>query len=187
VWYEQLTKLDFDRFKLASQAFRRYGSQLDEGYLFFDTRSRNNSGNMLKISKIRYEGFSLVVGFFLAGLFYGGVHLVVWNRPFRGENDELLWKLSSITILVSGIPAVIWYVADILNDYSEFSPAWHNIVRMLARNTSLYASAACFCLSMPLYIFARIFIVVECFLDVFHLPDSAFEVPQWSQYFPHVG
>ena len=38
-----------------------------------------------------------------------------------------------------------------------------------------------------LYVFARILIIVECFLDVFHLPDSAFEVPRWSQYFLHVG
>jgi hypothetical protein len=40
---------------------------------------------------------------------------------------------------------------------------------------------------MIIYIMCRGFIIVECFLDVFHLPDSAFEVPRWSHYFPHIG
>jgi hypothetical protein len=40
-------------------------------------------------------------------------------------------------------------------------------------------------ISLTFYVSCWAFIIVECFLDVFHLPDSAFDVPQWSQYFPH--
>jgi hypothetical protein len=38
-----------------------------------------------------------------------------------------------------------------------------------------------------IYVVCKTFIIVECFLDVFHLRDSAFEVPLWSQYFPHIS
>lgn len=183
VWYDQLTELDFDRFKLASKPFSRHGLQLREGFPFLGVRSKNHFENMFAVEKVngwRPESKHLVVGFFLAGFFYGGVHLVVWNRPFRGEIDKLFWKWSSITLLVSGIPAVIWYLAGVFHDLDP--SCW-----TLTKRTFLYSSATCFYLFMPLYIFARIFIVVECFLDVFHLPDSAFEVPRWSQYFPHIG
>ncbi|KAF2873012.1 hypothetical protein BDV95DRAFT_568538 [Massariosphaeria phaeospora] len=37
------------------------------------------------------------------------------------------------------------------------------------------------------YIFCRVFLVVECFLSMAHLPDSVYQVPRWSQYFPHIG
>ena len=41
--------------------------------------------------------------------------------------------------------------------------------------------------SVVLYCAARVFwsLVVECFMNLVHLPDSAFLLPQWSQYVPH--
>jgi hypothetical protein len=187
--YEQLTELDFDRFRLASRALRRdYGLRI-HGTLF-DVRSRNHSIVILP----RFAGGkkdslfnSFVVGFFLAGLFYGGVHLVVWNRPFHGEIDALIWMSSSIIILVSGIPVVILYSADdfAFNNYDLRS--MRDTARDLAKEISRLFFLMFLVLFLCLYIFARVLIIVECFLDVFHLPDSAFEVPRWSQYFPHIG
>jgi len=38
------------------------------------------------------------------------------------------------------------------------------------------------------YIFARIYLVVECFIQLFHLePGLVFSQPSWSTYFPHLG
>lgn len=39
---------------------------------------------------------------------------------------------------------------------------------------------------MILYLFARVFLVVECFITLPNLPASAYQVPNWSQYFPHI-
>jgi hypothetical protein len=38
-----------------------------------------------------------------------------------------------------------------------------------------------------LYALARVYLVVECFINLVHLPDSAYLVPQWSQYVPHIS
>lgn len=43
------------------------------------------------------------------------------------------------------------------------------------------------CVGVALYAAARLFIIVECGIDMAHLPDSAFKAPQWSRYFPHVS
>ena len=40
---------------------------------------------------------------------------------------------------------------------------------------------------MVLYIVARVYLVVECFINLAHLPPSAYQLPQWSQYVPHIG
>ena len=38
-----------------------------------------------------------------------------------------------------------------------------------------------------LYVLARIYLVVISFINLAHLPDSAYELPQWSRYVPHIG
>jgi len=38
-----------------------------------------------------------------------------------------------------------------------------------------------------LYVLARAFLVVECFINLGHLPDSAYDVPQWTQYLPSIS
>jgi len=67
--YEQLTELDFDRFKLASQAVRRYKLPphklplKDLNYLFA-VRSNNHPTEMFTA----WSGIYVVIGFFLANL-----------------------------------------------------------------------------------------------------------------------
>ena len=38
-----------------------------------------------------------------------------------------------------------------------------------------------------LYVVARVYLVVESFGNLEHLPESAYELPQWSMYVPHIG
>ena len=37
-----------------------------------------------------------------------------------------------------------------------------------------------------LYVIARVHWVVECLIELAHLPDGVFELPNGSQYFPHI-
>jgi len=36
------------------------------------------------------------------------------------------------------------------------------------------------------YLAARVYLVVQSFLQLAHLLDSAYALPKWSQYFPHI-
>jgi len=181
---QNLTKLDFERFELASEAAKKHGLVTpppDEQYYLrrdlLDVRVRNRP----KMGNSNLVVASTLLGFPLAGFFYGSIHLLVWNRPFRSETDGLLWKISSLNILISGIPIAIayWTLIAFDNHFARL-PRW-----MQSPSKKLaWLFLACVVL---FYVLCRTFIIVECFLDVFHLPDSAFEVPQWSQYFPHIG
>lgn len=42
-------------------------------------------------------------------------------------------------------------------------------------------------LFIVLYVLARVYLVVECFINLAHLPESAYGLPKWSQYVPHIG
>jgi hypothetical protein len=181
---QSLTDLDFECIKLASEAARKYGLRtLFTGWEMSHGKSDSlavRSRNAPDILEENIDFASLILGFPLAGLFYGSIHLLVWNRPFRGKTDELLWKISSLDILLSGILIVIAYskIEETVNLMDRLPKSMRTLSIVLF--LSLLGCCALF------YIFCRTFIIVECFLDVFHLPDSAFEVPRWSQYFPHV-
>jgi hypothetical protein len=41
--------------------------------------------------------------------------------------------------------------------------------------------------SILFYTVARVYLVVECFINVAHLPDGAYQVPRWAQYVPHIS
>ena len=43
------------------------------------------------------------------------------------------------------------------------------------------------CGGILVYVAARVFLVVECFVNFAHLPESAYMTPQWSRYVPHIG
>jgi hypothetical protein len=144
-------------------------------------------------SGLRMSTFAFTLEFALAGLFYGSVHLLVWNRPFRSGIDELLWKLSILTILGSGVPFVVGGINKICCETLDWLTSVGSDDAVLSTSFQVMADlfivfqAGYFIFFMIIYIMCRGFIIVECFLDVFHLPDSAFEVPRWSHYFPHIG
>ena len=120
----------------------------------------------------------LMRGLIMTSFFYGGFHLLAWNHHFRTATEELLWKISALTITTFG---VAYFLAIYL--FGRFDEG------DFARQDYVY----CFCAVTPnilgilFYVFCRVYIIIECLLDVFHLPESAFRVPQWSQYFPHLS
>ncbi|KAK3955675.1 hypothetical protein QBC32DRAFT_367538 [Pseudoneurospora amorphoporcata] len=42
-------------------------------------------------------------------------------------------------------------------------------------------------LLLVFYTLTRLYLVVVCFINLAHLPDSAYLVPNWSRYVPHIG
>jgi len=180
-------KINSRRFILASQVARKYGPYTETlGCVTHNTKKTSYLAVHIHNRPSQNAESSELLSLMwlpLAGLFYGGVHLLVWNRSFRKETDELLWKISSLTIVSSGMALVIAACLALLyEEYPKLHPAGGLVEDSL--QVVFAISIVCYLL---FYIFCRIFIIVECFLDVFHLPESAFEVPRWAQYFPHFG
>jgi hypothetical protein len=131
----------------------------------------------------------VTLGFSLAGFVYGLLHLSAWCAPFPSAVQRLLWKLSSLTLVSSGIVvlvlgAIIKLVSGLFDRFEHRigrDSRWP--VEAFTEFIVLFVVAA----YSLLYIFVRICLVVECFLGLTHLPDAIFKVPQWSTYFPHIS
>ena len=171
--------------KLASQALKRYGTGDLEMHrsLWLPMLTDHisdvvNPGDMgghwgAEPSFDPDPGKTLIVGIIISAFLYGGLHLLAWNAPFRSRAEEWLWRSSGIFIMTSS-----QYIGPLLSlKPSSGSKSYFR--------WSLFLVLAFF-LGL-VYMVARVYLVVECFINLAYLHDSVYEMPSWSQYFPHIS
>ena len=123
---------------------------------------------------------SLLFGLLLAGVLYGGLHLLAWNVPFASRAERILWRFSGIFIISAGVgfAGLRWYYDSGLDFLGK---CWDMLT-----GVGLVFWGLCMVAMCTGYLLARTFLVVECFLQLSRLPASAYETLEWSVYFPHI-
>lgn len=116
-------------------------------------------------------GGSIIMGFTLAGLIYGAMHLLAWNAPFKTAAEMLLWRGSALVLASSGPLLLLSIVFGSKGTWLPIAALAYMIFMFMA----------------VLYVMARVFLVAECFIELFHLPEAVFQMPQWLRYWPHIA
>jgi hypothetical protein len=157
------------------------------------------------------DDVSVFVGITIAGFAYGGLHCLAWNAPFATETQRILWRVSSVTVMSTGVLLLLLVLfvgtgdngglIKYLEDVQESVDSWLGTQSLLGearKGVRKGISALVFkpllwvskliCLAcIMFYCLARMYLVVECFIGLFHLPASVFQVPVWSRYVPHIS
>jgi hypothetical protein len=134
--------------------------------------------------------FWLIVLF--AGSVYGLVHLIAWNGPFTSLLQRWTWRVSCLIIASPSVLLAVFIGIKEVHDpapnaYALFALLWFPyrlIRRVVQRNVAIYSIVGPLAL---VYLAARVFLVVECFINISQLPPEVYQIPQWSQYIPHLG
>jgi hypothetical protein len=106
----QLDHTDILRLKLASEAI----SQFPRCPMLLDNRdSRESRDTVAEKLNDRRAWYSMLnnlqmsiwlwIGLSFASFIYGGLHLLAWNAPFPSRPQMLLWRISAVTVAVSGL------------------------------------------------------------------------------------
>ena len=176
--------------RLAADGMRRYHSltsseQSDEGELGARERNRDGrrylnlrNGDWPALGYVDQQGLhleskSILTAFICAGLIYGALHLFAWNAIFPSELEKTLWRSSGVTLAVSGAILTVQYITPTNTD-SFFC------------DMAAGMSVALMMFLAVLYVAARVYLVIECFLNLKYLPEAAYVLPKWSRYFPHI-
>ncbi|KAJ8111466.1 hypothetical protein OPT61_g5945 [Boeremia exigua] len=184
--YVELRWADIEWLRLADQLFRT-DQPMRQSEVFVDhasmvkspdkTLKRLTPSSATKTSMLDYVLWLCVMA---AGAIYGCVHLLAWNGPFNTYREQWMWRVSSIVvaspilILPSFLtPAAVIYTKVIRDGLAD------KIVKGV-----IYFAAVAFAL---VYSAARIFLVVECFINLSHLPPEVYKEPTWSRYIPHLS
>lgn len=112
---------------------------------------------------------AVLTAFTVAGL------MLAWEGPFHSQPERLLWRVSAVAITASGPGLFIRSL--IVQPMYLLEKKWVKI-------------AVCFLINIPaiiFYLFARTYLVVEAFISLLYLPESAFQQPQWCYFFPHIN
>ena len=135
------------------------------------------------------DTFQLFLGFLLSGAVYGSIHMLAWNGPLHTEVELLLWRIASLTLMgttAAVIAAIILLVGNEMLSELLDHPKYPFVLELLAA-LFLYLLFIPMAAGLVLYLLARIYIVVEGFVNLPYVPEGVYLQPQWSQYFPHIS
>ena len=120
----------------------------------------------------------LIIAIAISPILYGLVHFLAWSVQFPTPPERLFWRVSSIVVTCSGlfeisvIPLSMW------------------CERRFGIIGSIFAGLTAFiCLFItPLaHVLASGFLIVESVRQLLFLDDAAYQLPAWSNYWPHLS
>lgn len=124
-----------------------------------------------------------VVGFVLSSTTFGAIHFAAVKSSFPSHIEWVLWYMASgictgVSLLIISafvVSALYAHLRYFLSPTANFEEHYVLVLRL----TAIYSV-------FPLYIIARLFLIVELFRCLFFLPPSAF-VATWVSSIPHVS
>ena len=201
--------LDLSRWELVSRAWQKYRPIAQE----YDPSIETSKAGLMngigrRIGNWPSKLFSFWDGyltldirfltFSIAAVLYGGLHLLAWEAPFGSSAKQFLWRASGLLLVMSGPVLLLDFPLTLTIGWQNFfEEKIYESLTFLATGVFIlleFCSVVTFVAPLTLilggfvmaYIPARIFLIVECCLQLGRLPPGAYMTPDWSKYFPHI-
>ena len=115
-------------------------------------------------------------------MIYGLPHFLAWSDQFPTPLERLLWHVSSFVVTCSGLFEIIlaffvWLITE-LDSFSNHT-GWELVIGVGMLIGMLVVPLA--------HVLASGFLIVESVRQLFFLTDAAYQLPSWSNYWPHLS
>ena len=107
---------------------------------------------------------------------YGLMHFLAWGDQFPTALEGFLWRISSFVVTCSGFVGVT--VTWCMLRYDTGQPGGAPSLISLILAPFLLITAI-------FHMLASGFLIVESFRQLFFLDSAAYQLPSWSNYWPH--
>ncbi|TFK59041.1 hypothetical protein BDN72DRAFT_781294, partial [Pluteus cervinus] len=101
----------------------------------------------------------------LIGMIFAGIHFIAWNSHFPTHVELLLWRFSSLVVLI--VPFLVGLVGIL-------------VALLMAIRWVLYT------LGPILYILARLSLILQALISLRDLQSPVFQSVTWTSYIPHL-
>ena len=147
--------------------------------------SFSNRDRMLPLGTIRddlpNEDFSIAVALAASPVLYGLIHVLAWSGQFPTSLEQRLWRASSLVVSFSGLVGV--FVA-LFSDSLKVRYKPVTITSTINVPGAVMFWATVFVI-VVLHVLASGFLIGESVRQLFFLNDAAYQLPDWSNYWPH--
>ena len=122
------------------------------------------------------KGFSIPMTMAICPILYGLPHFLAWSEQFPTPLERLLWRVSAFVVTCSGLIEVFLGLSVELLDIDDEDVSFILVV----------VGTSFFFLVVPLaHVLASGFLIIESVRQLFFLNDAAYQLPAWSNYWPH--
>lgn len=176
---------DRKQFLLRSMVSRVSGidERIDERNKYFPNESR------------RWDAVYFTVIALAGPIIYGGLHALAWTAEFPSRAEKLVWQISVVAVMGGMLgPMVIVIGSEILSQSNIGDDTTYFLPMSVGESAANILTWIFICTFVGLflglfllYVFGRIYFIVESFIQLFHLPPGVYDVPAWSQYIPHMS
>ena len=105
---------------------------------------------------------------------YGLVHFLAWSDQFPTPLERQLWHVSSFVVTCSGLVEVF------VGFSAEWLEEWHRMTDLVTNVLTFFA------VLIPLaHVLASAFLIAESVRQLVFLDDATYQLPAWSNYWPH--
>jgi len=108
-------------------------------------------------------------------MIFGGIHCIAWSFSFPTLAEKILWRVSSIAII--GVPFYFLVLFGLFGIFEYFDIDITDVMAAILVVTML--------LALPLYVAARLVLLVQAFTTLRSLPSEAFQTVHWTTFIPH--
>ncbi|KAH8694102.1 hypothetical protein BGW36DRAFT_384373 [Talaromyces proteolyticus] len=119
---------------------------------------------------------TVIMGMGFGGAIFGSVHCAAWNAEFPTSVERLLWRISCIVLIA--LPPVSVFTYDLVRYIFEARFKTNSKAKHYLKPIG-YSTA-------PVYLLARLYLLVETFRSLAYLSPSAFQAVSWSSIVPHL-
>ena len=125
-------------------------------------------------NKSSTESFSVSMSIAVSPILYGLVHFLAWSDQFPTPLEQQIWRVSSFVVSCSGLVEV----------FLLLSGGW--LGERYGNADFIAIGVVFFGLVVPLaHVLASGFLIVESVRQLLFLDDAAYQLPAWSNYWPH--
>jgi hypothetical protein len=136
-------------------------------------------------NSVHQNGYGdMVLGSTFAVVCFGSLHLAAWNYEFPTPTERTLWRASTLmTITVIPAMCILPLLALLFNALFNSNPPGRLVSRA---NVQRFCVSVTFWVMAPLFIAARLFILVEVIRSLAYQPPGSYKTT-WASYVPYVG
>lgn len=170
----ELTPRDVTRWKMAWREIQNHSNSIYLNLFIKRCKDWPEIEDMLKLP--------IALTFSATALIYGGLHALAWHAYFKSPTEQLLWRISAC-IVMGGMPL---YLLTARLDRT-LTKIFDLSTIFIHEDLGDYLYLSLVLLLFSAYVLARAYLVVECFINLAHLPAEVYDVPSWASYFPHIS